>query len=478
MYDKPHEECGIFGIYSSSDRDIALDVYFGLFALQHRGQESCGIALNNDGIINCYKDAGLVDDVFTPESVENLGKGRIALGHVRYGTSSFNSTLEAQPITVNHIKGSTALVNNGALTNASELRAALEMQGSIFYSFSDAEVIAQIITRERLTSSSIEEAIGHAMDRLKGSYSLIVMSATKMIAARDPLGFHPICIGRLSDSYVFASETAALDSVGAVFLRDVKPGEVVTVTKDGELISDMSRATSKRTALCCFEYIYIARPDSVVDGTSVHLARQRLGALLAQQHPVEADVVIGVPDSGLDAALGYSYESGIPYGIGLIKNKYIGRTFIQPTSDERTTNIRIKLNAITSVVEGKRVVLVDDSIVRGPTVARAVKIIREAGAKEIHCRSSAPPFLYPCYYGTDIKAPEELIANKMSHDEIGKVLGVDSLGYLDPKSIHLIAPETSLSLCDACFTGNYPTEKRQSDKKPIYMVKLSERDDQ
>ena len=475
MDDKLREECGVFGVYSTRDRDVATDVYYGLFALQHRGQESCGIAVNSDGIINCVKEAGLVNEVFTPEALRAFEPGRIAIGHVRYGSSPYYPKLEAQPVTVNHIKGGTALASNGSLTNAAELREELELTGSIFHSFSDAEVITQIITRERLAAGSIEQAIGCAMDRLQGAYSMIVMSATKMIAARDPLGFHPLCVGQLEDSYVFASETAALDSVGATFLRDVKPGEIVTATADGGLVSDMSRAKSEKTALCSFELIYFARPDSVVDGCSVHLARQRAGALLARQHPVQADVVIGVPDSGLDAAVGYASESGIPYGIGLIKNKYIGRTFIQPLAEERETLVRIKLNAIAAVVKDRRVIMVDDTIVRGTTSARAVKVIREAGAKEIHFRSSAPPFLYPCYYGTDIESADKLIASRLSHDEIVERLGVDSLGYLDPATIGQIAPETTLGLCDACCTGAYPANIRKNAKKPIYMIKLSEK---
>ena len=473
--DKLREECGIFGVYSTAERDVATDVYYGLFALQHRGQESCGIAINSDGIIHCVKDAGLVNEVFTPVVMREFDTGRIAIGHVRYGFSPFFPKLEAQPITVNHIKGSTALASNGALTNAAELREELELTGSIFHSFSDAEIIAQIITRERLTASSIEQAIGRAMDRLEGSYSMVVMSATKMIAARDPLGFHPLCIGELEGSYIFASETAALDSVGATFLRDVKPGEIVTVNSEGRLLSDEGRVGIKKTALCSFELIYFARPDSVVDGCSVHIARQRAGALLARQHPVDADVVIGVPDSGLDAALGYALESGIPYGIGLIKNKYIGRTFIQPKADERETLVRIKLNAIAAVIKDKRVIMVDDSIVRGTTSARIVKVLREAGAKEVHFRSSAPPFLYPCYYGTDIDSAEKLIASRFSHEEVAEQIGVDTLGYLDPATVGQIAPETTLGLCDACFTGNYPANIRKNTKKPIYMIKLSEK---
>lgn len=476
MEDKLHEECGIFGIYSTVERDVASDAYYGLFALQHRGQVSCGIAVNSDGLIHCHKDAGLINDVFTPEVMTGFENGRIAIGHVRYGFSPFNPKLEAQPVTVNHIKGCTALVNNGALTNAAELREELELKGSIFHTFSDAEIIAQIITRERLTAGSIEQAISRAMGKLRGSFSLVVMSATKMIAARDPFGFHPVCLGQLGDSFVFASETAALDSIGATFLRDVKPGEILTINRDGIITSDTGNATSGKTALCAFEFIYFARPDSVVDGCSVSLARQRAGALVARRNPVSADVVIGIPDSGLDAAVGYAQESGIPYGIGLIKNKYIGRTFIQPAEDERKTLVRIKLNAVASVIKGKRVVMVDDSIVRGTTITRTVKILREAGAAEVHFRSSAPRFLFPCYYGTDIDSADKLIANRLSHDEILKHFGVDSLGYLDPAEIGEIAPEVTLGLCDACFTGNYPADIKTNTKKPVYMTRLSERE--
>ena len=470
---KLHEECGIFGIRSTSGTDVVSASYYALFALQHRGQESCGIAVNSDGIISCHKDAGQVNDVFTREILASMGQGEMAVGHVRYGADK-ESRLNAQPIVVKHVKGGMALANNGCLTNAAQLREELELDGSIFSGTSDAELISHIITRERLTSSSIEEAVQKAMYRLEGAYAIVLMTATKLVAARDPHGFHPICIGKIGEDTVFASESCALDSIGATFLRDVAPGEIVVVN-DAGMRSVTEHCNKVPRALCVFEYIYFARPDSVLDGCSVHMARQRAGAFLAQEHPVDADLVIGVPDSGIDAAIGYSRQSGIPYGLGFIKNKYIGRTFIQPGQAQRENLVRIKLNAVADAVRGKRVVLIDDSIVRGTTIARIVKLLREAGAKEIHMRSSAPPFLYPCYFGTDIDSPERLIANQYPMEEIAGVIGVDSLGYLSTENVVKIAKEAGDGFCTACFTGNYPCKPPEKTKKPIYMVKLSER---
>jgi len=469
-----HEECGVIGVWAGGC-DAVEAAYYGLFSLQHRGQESCGIAVNDDGLITCCKDAGLVTDVFTDEAFKALGNGKIAIGHVRYGVGAGpGERFDAQPITVNHIKGCTALATNGALTNAYALREELELAGTIFHTFSDAEVIINIITRERLSSGSIEEAVGRAMDKLKGSYSLVLMSATKLIAVRDPYGFHPLCIGKLGDGWVFASESCALSAIGAEFLRDVRPGEIVTANAAG-LSSDDGRCGKHRTALCVFEYIYFARPDSVIDGCSVHMVRKRSGELLARQYPVEADIVIGVPDSGIDAAIGYARESKIPYGVGLIKNRYIGRTFIQPSQTDREDKVKMKLNALASSVRGKRVVMIDDSIVRGTTSGRIVKLLRDAGATEVHIRTSAPAFIHPCYYGTDIDSRDKLFAYRYTHDEMCEKIGVDSLGFLDPASIGEIARGCGLSLCDGCFTGNYPCEIRQAEKKPIYMTRLSER---
>ena len=451
-----HDECGVFGIYSPDGADVAHCSYYALYALQHRGQESCGIVVNHNGILRSHKDVGLVNEVFTQSVVESLGQGQMAVGHVRYGTTGINPRQNAQPLTVNHVKGLMALAHNGALTNAYELREQLELSGSIFHTTTDTEVISYSIIRERLQSSSIEEAVCRAMDRLQGAYSLVIMSSTKLMGVRDPYGFRPLCIGKLGESWVLASETCALDSIGAVFVRDVLPGEIVIVDKNG-LRSDKTHVGEKPKSTCVFEYIYFARPDSVVDGSSVHFARQRAGAFLALEHPVQADVVIGVPDSGIDAAIGYAKQSGIPYGLGFIKNKYIGRTFIQPTQSDREDKVKIKLNPISSVVSGKRVVLVDDSIVRGTTCARIVNLLREAGAVEVHMRSSAPPFRFPCYFGTDVDSCDRLIAHKHSVEEIRQIIGVDSLGYLSCENVHKLADNTT-GFCVGCFTGKYPCD--------------------
>ena len=461
---KIHEECGVFGIYSNDVGQVASDCYYALFALQHRGQESAGITVNEKGRLRTHKDAGLVQDVFTPDVMNYLGQGNMAVGHVRYGTAGINPVQNAQPIVVNHCKGLMSLAHNGSLTNASELREELEMNGSIFHMTSDSEIIAHVIIRERLKCASIEAAVSKAMDRLDGAYSFVVMSSTKLIAARDPHGFHPLCIGKRDDgSVIFASETVALDAVGATFVRDVQPGEVVIVDKKG-LRSDDSHVGKCEKALCVFEYIYFARPDSVVDGSSVHMARQRAGSFLALEHPVNADVVIGVPDSGLDAAIGYAKTSGIPYGIGFIKNKYIGRTFIQPTQSDRENLVRIKLNPVSATVKGKRVVLVDDSIVRGTTCARIVRLLREAGATEVHMRSSAPPFLYPCYFGTDVDSQDNLVAWNRTVEEVRDIIGADSLGYLSCENAHKLAENTT-GFCTACFDGKYPCDPPKTPDK-------------
>ncbi|MDD6736028.1 MAG: amidophosphoribosyltransferase, partial [Clostridiales bacterium] len=352
---KIHEECGVFGIFSQRKTDVAAQAYYGLFALQHRGQESCGMVVNDDGVFTAYKDVGLVNEVFTRNRLDELGQGSMVVGHVRYGTTGTNGRINAQPIVVNHVKGHTALAHNGNLVNSFELRRQLEMEGSIFQTTSDTEVISYILTKERINSASVEEALEKAMYKLKGAYSIVLMSPTKLIAARDEMGFRPLCYGKNADGdYVVASESCALDSVGAEYIRDIEPGEIVVFTKDGvkEIKTHCNKCEHK---ICIFEYIYFARPDSVIEGKSVHRARLNAGACLAMEHPVDADIVIGVPDSGLDAALGYSRQSGIPYGIGFIKNKYIGRTFSSPSQKSRENGVRIKLNPIPGVVKGKRV---------------------------------------------------------------------------------------------------------------------------
>lgn len=452
-----HEECGVFGVFSNERRDMASLAYYGLFALQHRGQESAGIVVNDDGVFSSYRDVGLVNDVFTPERLENLGDGNIVVGHVRYATTGSDNKRNVQPIVINHHKGRLALAHNGNLSNSMELREALERNGSIFHTTTDSEVIAYIIVQERLRCSSIEMAVSAAMDRIEGAYSLVVSSPAKLIAARDPHGFRPLCMGQLSDhSFVFASESCALDAIGARLIRDILPGEIVTVSRDG-ISYDRSHCGTAPRRMCVFEYIYFARPDSVIEGCNVSLARQRAGAFLAEEHPVEADIVIGVPDSGLDAALGYAKASGIPYGIGFTKNKYIGRTFIAPSQSQRENGVNIKLNPIRSTIDGKRIVLIDDSIVRGTTCRRTIDMLRKAGAKEIHMRVSAPPFIAPCYYGTDIDSAENLIANHHTVDEIAHIIGVDSLGYLSSENVVRLTEMSPDSFCTACFGGEYPT---------------------
>ena len=472
---KLHEECGVFGIFAPDRQDVASTCYYGLFALQHRGQESCGIVVNDDGLFHSYKDLGLVNDVFTKPVIEKLGLGNAALGHVRYGTTGTNDRLNSQPIVVNHVKGRMALAHNGNLVNSYELRHDLELEGSIFHTTSDTEVISYIVTKERLTAPSIEEAVNRAMCKIKGAYSLVVMSPSKMIAARDEFGFHPLCYGKTEDgSFVVASETCALDSVGAELIRDIEPGEIVVFSKDGvKSLKDHCGKSPKRS--CIFEYIYFARPDSVIDGVSVHGARLKAGHCLALSHPADADIVIGVPDSGIDAAIGYSQQSGIPYGIGLIKNKYIGRTFIAPGQSAREDLVRIKLNVISKNIKGKRVVLVDDSIVRGTTCARIIKLIREAGATEVHMRVSAPPFLNPCFYGTDIPSRDSLIACNHTVEEIAEIIGVDSLGFLETEHLPLlIGSKLGEGYCSACFDANYPTEMPCSTCKDNFETKISE----
>lgn len=469
---KINEECGVFGVYGSAGGEAARLTYYGLYALQHRGQEACGIVVNDDGLFESYKDTGLVNDVFTPDVLSRLGNGGSAVGHVRYGTTGNNDRSNAQPIVVNHIKGRMALAHNGNLVNSFELRSELELQGSIFHTTSDTEVISYIITKERLTAGSVEEAVNKAMYRIKGAYSLVIMSPSKLIAVRDENGFRPLCYGRTDDgTYIVASESCALDAVGAEFIRDILPGEIVIFDKGG-VRSIKDHCDKAAHSLCVFEYIYFARPDSVIDGCCVHTARARAGAFLALEHPVQADVVIGVPDSGLDAAVGYSKQSGIPYEIGFIKNKYIGRTFIAPGQKTRKDKVRIKLNPISDVVKGKRVVLIDDSIVRGTTSARIVRLLRNAGATEIHMRVSAPPFMNPCYYGTDIDSRENLIACHHSVQETAKIIGADSLGYLSVESAKKLAfGDGGKGYCTACFDGVYPggvpskTGKNRFEKK-------------
>ena len=455
MFDNVKEECGVFGVYSNKPEKLAYMTCIGLSGLQHRGEESCGIAVNTDGVISYHKEPGLVSEVFTNEVLDNLPEGNMSIGHVRYSTTGSAKRENAQPIVIRHKKGNLAVVHNGNITNAIELKQELEDNGAIFTTTSDTEVICHIIVRERLKAKSTEEAIANTMKVLKGSYSLIIMSPQKLIACRDPQGFRPLCMGKLGDDIVFASESCALDICGAEFIRDVLPGEIVTITKDG-IKSDTSLC-QKNTARCVFEYIYFARPDSKIDGMGVYESRVNAGRILAKTHPVEADLVVGVPESGNPAALGYSMESGIPYGNAFIKNNYVGRTFIKPKQEQRESSVKVKLNVLKEVVAGKRVIMIDDSIVRGTTSSRIINLLRQAGAKEVHVRISSPAFLHPCYFGTDIPSEDQLIASGRTVEEICKEIGADSLGYLETDKLsEMICNQTGF--CDACFTGNYPIE--------------------
>ena len=450
-----HEECGLFGI-SDPHGDCARTTYYGLYALQHRGQEACGIATINQRVLSFHKDVGLVGDVFRPDILDRLN-GTMAVGHVRYATTGGGQRENAQPLTLKYVKGTLAVAHNGNLVNTAELRTFFEYRGAIFQTTTDSELIAYAIAQERLRCASAEEAVCRAVKGLRGAFSLLVMSPQKLIAVRDPWGFRPLCMGRRGDAVIFASESCALHAVGAQFERELDPGEIVVV-EGTQVRSIRENCQNASSHMCIFEYIYFARPDSVLCGQSVHLARRNAGRLLAREFPVEADVVIGVPDSGLDAAMGFAEESGIPYGVGLVKNRYIGRTFITPGQESREQAVRIKLGALASCVAGKRVVMVDDSIVRGTTSKQIVSLLREAGATEVHMYSSAPPFIAPCYFGTDIPDRDALIACNYTQEEMREMIGADSLHFLSLEALHQIAPQADCGFCDGCFTGKYPIE--------------------
>ena len=460
-----HEECGVFGMYDFDGGDVASTIYYGLFALQHRGQESCGIAVSETngpkGKVTSYKGMGLVNEVFTQDNLEPM-HGDIGVGHVRYSTAGASTRENAQPLVLNYVKGTLALAHNGNLINAMELRKDLEYTGAIFQTTIDSEVIAYHIARERLNSNSVEEAVGRACQKIKGAFALVVMSPRKLVGARDPYGFKPLCIGKRVNAYILASETCALDTIGAEYVRDVLPGEIVTITPEGGIQSDLSLALPKeKEARCIFEYIYFARPDSHIDGVSVYASRIKAGRFLAMDSPVDADLVVGVPESGNAAALGYSLQSGIPYGTAFVKNGYVGRTFIKPKQSSRESSVRVKLNVLKEAVDGKRIIMIDDSIVRGTTSDRIVKMLRDAGATEVHVRISSPPFLWPCYFGTDIPEREQLIAYNRSIEDIRKIIGADSLGYLGVERLEEMVG--GLSICKGCFTGTYPMEPPKED---------------
>lgn len=453
--DELHDECGVFGIYDNDNHDVARLTYYALYALQHRGQESAGIAVNDNGTIFHHKDMGLVSDVFNDVIMNHL-KGKSAIGHVRYSTTGASLRENAQPMVIKYRNGQMALAHNGNLVNAADIRQKLEEDGAIFQTTNDSEVILNILSRHRIQSLNIEETIKKMMEEVRGSYALAILTPKRLIGIRDPLGIRPLCLGKLDNSYVLASETCALDAVGAEFIRDINPGEIVLIGEDG--IESIQTPVPAKSRLCIFEFVYIARPDSYIDGASVHMARMEAGKILAQEHPVEADVVVGVPDGGVNAALGYSIESGIPYGQGLLKNRYIGRTFIQPQQSQRELGVRIKFNAIKETIEGKRIVLIDDSIVRGTTTKRIVQMLKNAGAKEVHMRITSPPYMHPCYFGIDTPSTKELVACNHSIEEIRELIGADSLGYISMEGLLKTPVNAKCSFCTACFNGDYPME--------------------
>ena len=456
-----HEACGVIGMYDLDGGDVASSIYYGLFALQHRGQESSGIAVTETsgpkGKVNACKDMGLVHEVFDAERLSKLS-GNLGVGHVRYSTAGESTRENAQPLVLNYAKGTLALAHNGNLINANELREELSMNGAIFQTTIDTETVAYFIARERLHSKNVQEAVRRALTHVKGAYSIVLMSPRKLIAARDPYGFKPLCIGRRDNTYIFTSETCALDTIGATFVRDVAPGEIVSIGRDGELKSDTTLCVPKEEeARCVFEYIYFSRADSYMDGISVYETRINAGRFLAEDSPVDADLVVGVPESGNAAALGYSMQSGIPVGTAFVKNTYVGRTFIKPKQKNRESSVRVKLNVLQEAVRGKRIIMIDDSIVRGTTSDRIISMLKDAGAKEVHMRVASPPFLHPCYFGTDIPVREQLIAPERSIEEIRKIIGADSLAYLRLERLREMV--RGLGICTGCFSGKYPYEE-------------------
>lgn len=451
------EACGVFGIYDLEGENIAPSVYYGLTSLQHRGQEACGLAVSKTNgerqNIQFHKDLGLVSEVLKEDTIRKM-EGDIGIGHVRYSTTGASVAENAQPLVLSYIKGTLALAHNGNLINTDALKWELIQNGAVFHTTTDSEVIAFHIARERVHSQSVEEAVLRTARKLKGAYGLVIMSPRKLIGVRDPYGLKPLCLGKREHAYVLASESCALKAAGAEFIRDLAPGEILTIKKEG-LHSDRSLALKEeKPAHCVFEYIYFARLDSTLDGVSVYDARIRGGKALARSYPVEADLVAGVPDSGLMAAKGYAEESGIPFGFVFYKNSYIGRTFIKPTQKERESSVQLKLSVLEASVKNKRIVLVDDSIVRGTTMAHLIRMLKDAGAREVHVRISSPPFLHPCYFGTDVPSNDQLIASKHSTEEIRKLIGADSLGYMKLSCLEEMAG--NLPLCKACFDGRYP----------------------
>ena len=462
--EKPREECGVFGMISAQPLPCAGLASVALLALQHRGQEGAGIALFEGNDVRCKKGVGLVDEVFGSDYLEYAPTAKVAVAHVRYSTTGGNTAENTQPIVTRHSRLTCALSHNGNLTNAASLRDQMvDKDGKVFYTTNDTEIINMLLIEEVIKCKQLEQAVANVTDRIEGAYSLVIGTGDKLIAVRDRCGFRPLCMGKLGQATVFASESCALDALGAEFVRDIEPGEIVSVDLGGNTRS-IKRPVQNR-ALCVFELIYFSRPDSVIDGMSVYEARLQMGKALWEQQTTDADLVCGVPDSGLVSAYGYAKASGIPYGAAFIKNKYVGRSFIVPSQIKREATVNVKLNPLKASVRGKRIVLVDDSIVRGTTCKRTINMLREAGAKEIHMRIASPPFTHPCHFGVDIDSEENLIANKMSIDEIRDLIGADSLVYMDLDRLKKIDLGTGVKFCDGCFSGNYPVKVEQSTAK-------------
>jgi len=448
------DECGVFGIYApTSSEKISQLIYYGLFALQHRGQESAGIATTNGEAITHHKGMGLVSEVFNKENLAKL-EGKIGIGHVRYSTTGKSHLMNAQPLVVQHRKSGLALAHNGNLVNTEELRSMLEEEGVVFQTDVDTEVIVNLLAR--YSKAGLDKALVKCLEIMRGAFSLVIMAEDKLIGVKDLHGFRPLCIGKTGDTWVLASETCALDIVGAEFVREVEPGEIVIIDDKG-LTSIKNRNKSIKKAACIFELIYFARPDSVLDGINANSYRFKTGKILAQESMVEADRIIAVPDSGVPAAIGFSVQSGIPYGIGLVRNRYIGRTFIQPTQELREMAVRIKLNVLKKNVQGKRVVMVDDSIVRGTTIRQIIDMLRKAGAKEVHVRISSPPILNPCYFGIDTPSRDQLVSANYTIEEIRDMIHADSLAFLSIEGVQKATKHTG-GYCRACFDGKYPME--------------------
>jgi len=459
--EKPKEYCGLFGI--SNNKQASWLTYLGLYSLQHRGEEACGIVASNKGTLTLHKGMGLVNDVFDEALLKKL-KGDMAIGHVRYSTTGSSVLKNAQPLLIDYTKGSICIAHNGNFVNSLQLRQYLEDTGSIFQTTTDSEIVIQLMARAK--SRNLQDSIVYALKRIRGAYSLLMMDNKNLIGVRDPLGFRPLSLGKVGQSWCLASETCAFDLIGARFVRDVDPGEIVIIDKSGlTSIRPVELQSKHKLSFCTFEHIYFSRPDSVIFGETVHSVRAKLGAQLAKEFPVKADFVVPVPDSGFSAALGYSKKSGIPLEMGIIRNHYVGRTFIQPAQDARDLGVRVKFNLLKGILRGKRIIIVDDSIVRGTTSKIRVRNLRKAGVKEVHLRISCPPHRFPCFYGIDFHRADELIANKYSSiDKIRKYLGVDSLGYLSLEGMLKCFKESN-NYCTACWTSNYPIKAEKSHGK-------------